>query len=226
MTTCLEFRRRVGAEPFADDAEIDAHRRGCAACARYQDELRAMDRVIQRALAIDPSPRERAATAPAAAPGRRGLFAIAASLVAGAAVSLLLLVGVPRESVARAVIGHVVHEPGAMAATAPMPVAEVGKVLEPHGLRLRAGAGEVTYATNCPLDGHIVPHLVVRTAGGPVTVLMLKHREIAKRMRFDEQGYQGVVLPAPKGSIAIVGQDVSDLDGVAQRVFDAVDWNG
>ncbi|MGH8204636.1 MAG: DUF3379 family protein, partial [Steroidobacteraceae bacterium] len=156
----------------------------------------------------------------------RGLFAIAASLVAGVAVSLLLLVSVPRESVARAVIGHVVHEPGAMQATAPMPVAEVGKVLEPHGLRLRVGVGDVTYATNCPFDGHVVPHLVVRTAGGPITVLMLKHREIGKRMRIDEQGFEGVVLPAPKGSIAIVGQDVADLEGVAERVFNAVDWGG
>ena len=57
MMTCLEFRRRVGAEPFASDPDIEAHRRECAACARHQDDLRAMDGVIRRALAVNPPPR-------------------------------------------------------------------------------------------------------------------------------------------------------------------------
>jgi hypothetical protein len=43
-------------------------------------------------------------------------------------------------------------------------------------------------------------------------------------MRIDEQGYQGVVMPAPRGSIAIVGQGIANLEGVAQQVYDAVDW--
>ena len=114
MMTCLEFRRRVGAEPFAADPEIEGHRSECAACARHQDDLRAMDDVIRRALAVDPP--ARAANPAAAVPGamRRRLFAIAASLVAGAAVGVVLLVSAPRASIAREVIGHVAHEPGAM----------------------------------------------------------------------------------------------------------------
>jgi hypothetical protein len=43
-------------------------------------------------------------------------------------------------------------------------------------------------------------------------------------VRISEQGYEGVVMPAPVGSIAIVGQGVADLDGVARKVFDAVHW--
>ncbi len=228
MITCLEFRRRVGAEPFASDAEIDAHRRECAACARHQDELRSMDGLIKRALAIDPARGAGAAAAVSAAPLalRRRLFAIAASLVAGVAVGLVLLVSAPRASIAREVFDHVMHEHGAMATTAPLPPAELAEVLGPDGVRLRSGAGDVTYAARCHFDGHVVPHLVVLTPEGPVTVLMLRHREIGKPMRIEEQGYEGVVLPAPKGSIAIVGKEMPDLDGVAKKVFDAVDWGG
>ena len=59
-----------------------------------------------------------------------------------------------------------------------------------------------------------MPHLVVRTSQGPVTVLMLRHREIGKAMRFSEQGYAGIVMPAPKGSIAVVGEGTyTDLAG-------------
>ena len=53
MIDCLELRRRVGAEPFAADADLEAHLVDCAACTRYRDEVRAMDGMIARALAID-----------------------------------------------------------------------------------------------------------------------------------------------------------------------------
>jgi len=53
---------------------------------------------------------------------------------------------------------------------------------------------------------------------------MLRHRTISGPMHINEQGYEGIVLPAPRGSIAIVGRNIADLDGVAHKVFDAVDW--
>jgi hypothetical protein len=227
MTTCLEFRRRVGAEPAATDAVLEAHRSECVACARYQDELRAMDGVIQRALRITPPPRETAAAAPDPTAPRRRLYAIAASLVAGIAIGLVLLVSAPRESVAREVMDHVTREAAeSMATTEPLAPAALAQVLDPDGTRLRPGIGDVTFAARCKFDGRVVPHLVVRTPSGPVTVLMLRHRTVAKPMRLAEQGYEGVVLPAPKGSIAVVGQGVADIDAVAQRVFDAIDWGG
>ena len=39
---------------------------------------------------------------------------------------------------------------------------------------------------------------------------MLRHRTISQPFHIDEQGYEGVVMPAPKGSIAIVGQGVAE----------------
>jgi hypothetical protein len=225
MIDCLEFRRRAGADPGSGDPALEAHRRECAACARYQDELRAMDETIRRALRIQPPPREAPPAPAATAAPRRRLFAIAASLVAGIAVGVSLLVVAPRVSVAREVFGHVTGEiVETLKPTAPLSASQLDAVLGPEGLRLRPAAGDVTFAARCTFDGRVVPHLVVRTQDGPVTVLLLRHRTIGKPMRLAEQGYEGVVLPAPKGSIAVVGQGVADLDAVAQRVFDAVDW--
>jgi hypothetical protein len=222
MIDCLEFRRRAGAEPFGADAEMEGHRRDCAACARYQDELRVMDGVIRRALAVDPPPR--AAAGSAAPPlAQRRYLAIAASLVAGIAVGAVLLVGLPRASVAREVIEHVSHEPGALRGTTALAPGEIDAVLG-EGVRLRPGIGDVTYAMRCVFDGRVVPHLVVRMPEGPVTVLLLRHRAISEPVRLEREGFEGVVLPAPRGSIAVVGTDVADIDGVARRVFDAVDW--
>jgi Protein of unknown function (DUF3379) len=218
--TCLEFRRRVGAEPFSADAEVASHRRDCPACTRHQDELRAMDGLIERALKLDPPPKRMNT---GAGPQRRA-YAIAAGLVAGIALGIVLLVVAPRVSIAREVIGHVLHEPGTMGLATPLAAADLAGVLDPDGVQLRPGAGEVTFAARCLFDGHVVPHLVVRTEAGPVTVLMLRHRNVAKPLRIDEQGYQGVVLGAPRGAIAVVGQGVADLETVAQKVVDAVDW--
>lgn len=223
MTTCLEFRRRVGAEPFAGGPEVEAHRRECVPCARHEAELRDMDGVIRRALEVRLPPRER--TANAAAPARRArFFAIAASLVAGVAAALVVLVAVPRAAVAREVVGHVLHEPGVTGPTAPLSPAAVAGVLGPEGLALAPGAGTVSFAARCVFDGRVVPHLVVQRPEGPVTVLVLPHRSVGKPMRFAEQGFAGVVLPAPRGAIAVVGRDVENLDAVAREVFAAVVW--
>lgn len=224
MITCLEFRRQVGAEPSLAGSAIDAHRRECPSCARWQDELRAMDALMARALAVDTArlslPRARI---PAAA-SRSRWYAIAASVVVGFAVGIMLLVGGPRESVAREVVDHVMHEPGALASAGPVSPAALAGVLDPEGTRLKPGAGDVTFAARCVHQGHVVPHLVLRRPSGAVTVLLLRHREVDGPVRFEEQGFAGVVLPAPRGSIAVVGQGISDLDGVARQVFEAVDW--
>lgn len=225
MMDCLEFRRRVGAEPSVSDEGIEAHRRQCPACARHQDELRAMDSVIARALKVDAARILRDAVArPAAVLSRRPRWlAVAASIVIGLSVGLALWISSPRISLAREVIGHVANEPSAVIGTSPVAPAALDGVLDPEGARLRPGLGDVTFAMRCLFEGHVVPHLVVRTAAGPVTVLLLRHRNVSEPTRVEEQGYVGVVLPAPRGSIAIVGQQ-EDLDGIAQKVFEAVDW--
>jgi uncharacterized protein DUF3379 len=229
MMNCLDFRHRVGAEPFAYGGEIATHRHECAACARYQDELQSMDDLIARSLAVDSARVGKAKASERllpAVPTRRRLFAIAASLVVGLSVGLVLLVSLPRTSVAREVIDHILHEPGAMETRTPIAPGELAAVLDPDGTHLRPGVGDVTYAARCLFDWRVVPHLVVVTPEGPVTVLLLRHRNLDRPVRIEEQGYNGVVLPAPRGSIAIVGQGITNPDGVAKKVFDAVDWGG
>jgi hypothetical protein len=185
-----------------------------------------MDALIGRALAIDATRiRKSGATgAPARIAAQRpSWLALAASIVVGLSVGLALWVSLPRPSLAREVLGHVAHEPNSMNSTTPIVPETLAGVLDPEGTRLRPGLGDVTYAMRCVFEGHVVPHLVVRTASGPVTVLLLRHRNVSEPVRLVEQGYTGVVLPAPRGSIAIVGQQ-KDLDVIARQVFEAVDW--
>jgi hypothetical protein len=72
-----------------------------------------------------------------------------------------------------------------------------------------------------------VPHLVIQTASGPVTVMVLLHEHVARSKRFDEQGYRGVIVPvAGHGSLAVLTRgasvDSAAVERIARRVQEAI----
>ncbi len=100
----------------------------------------------------------------------------------------------------------------------------LNEILAQSGLRLRAGAGPVSYAMSCWFRGQYVPHLVMQTDQGPVTILLLSESQGPKQPEsFEEGGYRGVVIPAPRGAVAVVAQD-APLEQLAKRFIDAVDY--
>lgn len=227
---CLEFRRTAGAGPAHLDAEARAHVDSCAACAEFLAQVIAFDARILAALRV-PVP-----DVPQAGAGRRigqvqwidrrRWFALAASILGGVTIGSLLWVGSPRGSLARALVGHVQHEPGATTVTAPADPARLAEVLRRGGIRLRPGIGTVSYAESCTFRRRTVPHLVVQTDRGPVTVMVLRHESVAGPVRFDEQGYRGTIVPAGPGSIAVIGAGGADPGPVAEHVLAAIEWNG
>lgn len=213
---CLEYRRAIGAEPQRADAELEAHARSCAACAEYTEQLRRLDARIESALRV-PVPlwsavdtvRERWTRAP---------LALAASLMLAVAVASILWLLVPRASLAADVISHMQHEPDAMAATEPMSESAVAYVLERAGLKVHLSPGSVTYAQSCLFRGHFVPHLVMNEGRGPVTVLLLAHEKVEREEYFSEEGYTGVIFPAPRGAVAVLTRDQSGVQAIARRL--------
>lgn len=217
---CLEFRRTVGAQPDIATPEIVAHAAQCPACARYQQELQQMDQLIHRALKIDPHN-------VAAAPRKRSMqWGIAASLSAAVLAGLLLWVADPRASLAEQIVEHAQEEASAMVRTSQIAdPARVASILARSAVRMKPDAVAVSYAQSCPLRGHHVPHLVVQTDAGPVTVLLLvEEKSISKPETFDEGGYQGVIVPAPRGVLAVLGRGVA-VEEIAAKVLAAVDYN-
>jgi hypothetical protein len=111
----------------------------------------------------------------------------------------------------------------------PVDTPELQDVLKDSKMRLKPAAGIVSYASSCPFRGHRVPHLVVQTASGPVTVMVLVHEPLRKTMQFDEQGYRGTIVPVPgHGSIAVLMQDSGVSSGevarIAAQVDDSIVW--
>ena len=225
---CLQFRRDAGADPQHLDDAARAHAEACPRCAAHLGGLRTLDARILAALEV-PVP-----AAAAAAGGmstaivgldRRRWLALAASIVAGVLVGTLLWVGGPQDSLARDLVEHLAHEPEALVVTDQAEDAAVlDEVLERGGIRLRPEIGTVSYANTCLFRGRRVPHLVVQTGDGPVTVMVLRHERSARPVGFDEQGHSGRIVPVGPGSIAVIGEASVDLEEVTSAVTEAVEW--
>jgi hypothetical protein len=231
---CEQFRALIGAEPNSTNPEALAHVEQCAECASYRQEMQAMDRLIYRALAVDAPSAETSSAETnklfdTEQPSARKqssprLWRMAASLLitAGmvAATSLWLLT--PRDSLAAEVIDHAIHEPASLVRTSHTVAAdELETILAKSRLRLKPAMGRVSYAMSCEFRGHRIPHLVVQTDQGPVTVLVITEAAKQSREQIDEAGFQGVIVPAPRGVIVVLGKNVP-VDAVANTVLDAV----
>ena len=82
----------------------------------------------------------------------------------------------------------------------------------------------VVYAMACPFRGRAVPHLVVQTANGPMTVMLLAHEKVAARQEFSEEGYRGLLLPAGEGSVAVLMQNGIVPEAIAAELVSGVRW--
>jgi hypothetical protein len=103
------------------------------------------------------------------------------------------------------------------------------QVLGRSKLELKKDAGIVSYASSCRFRGHVVPHLVVQTASGPVTVMVLVNEPLRRSTDFNEQGYRGTIVPVPgHGSLAVLmrepGVSRETVDQIAARVDASIVW--
>jgi hypothetical protein len=219
---CEDFRTLVGAEPNTTRPDVLAHIEQCPACAQYREEMQAMDRLIYRALAVDVQP----AAAPALTRSSPRIWRMAASVLITAVVvafaSIWLLT--PRDSFAAEVIAHIQEEPDSLLITDDsVDETSLQRILKAAGVRLKPGVAHVSYAAPCKFRGHLTPHLVVQTRQGPITVLVMPDEPSRRREHIDEEGFQGVVLPAPRGIIVVVGIG-APADEVASTVLGALEY--
>lgn len=169
---------------------------------------------------------------------RRWVLAASVLLVGVLAASFLALQ--PRDALASAVVAHLSEEPDAWSKSQPIPRSALELVLARSGVRLdEAESGSVVYANSCFLRGRHMPHLVVSTPTGPVTVIVLRGEAVPKRVEFEEGRYSGVLLPVPGGGggIAVLtrggtgtGAAASggrpDVEAAAARVLAALRFEG
>jgi hypothetical protein len=216
---CRHARLLIGAAPHELPPEVISHLAGCADCSRFRDETAALDGRLRSALELPLAQfRERGPPQLQRSPRR---FALAASVVLG-----LLLVGglwllQPQPALAGEVAEHVLHEAGSWDMHDPLPPAAVSEVLRLAGVQFDSSM-PVVYAMACPFRGRRVPHLVVQTPAGPLTVMLLAHEKVSASTEFSEQGYRGVLLPAGSGAVAVLSRAGAVPAGIAAEIAGSV----
>jgi hypothetical protein len=234
MIDHARYRRLILSDPRSADPELREHRDSCEECSLYTQSLLRFESQLERALMVDLP--IRADVPPSAArPVRRPAVRLWSGMAIAASVLLCLIVagvwlGLPGRSLAADVVAHMDGEPQAWQRTdVAVPDPGLNAVLLDSKLRLAPSAGKVTYASSCFFRGHDVPHLVVQTDSGPVTVMVLVHEAAKKTLQFDEHGYRGTIVPMPgHGSIAVLmrdpGTDREEIDRIAAQVRDSIVW--
>lgn len=218
---CLEFRRRKLENPADVDQELMTHRAECAGCRAFDSELAVLDDGIRGAFAI-PVPdnlssrvllstklRDRATRRP-----KMQWFAMAASFVAAAILVTAVLRPAPVTALESSIAEHLGKEEAmAHARTIPLSLAEVRTVLTRVGLDVNDVADaplQFVHAMNCVIDGELMAHLVVRTAQGEYTLVLMPFEGEASPAGFTAHGWHGRLEHREFGSVAVLADRDDD----------------
>jgi hypothetical protein len=220
---CEQARLAIGATPDQDSAELKVHLAGCPACREFGAETRALNDRIRRALQLSP-PGMVEITGAANVAGRpiwRRAWALAAAVLLAVTALILVRPSQSNTALAAEIVAHVAdpEEATSWENTEIVAAGVLDRVLHGAGVEIdTAGSEKVVYAHSCVLRGRSVPHLVLRTSSGPLTVLPLVGESLSAEQVFNENGLSGVLLPQPGGAIAVLGRGPADVRALAREL--------
>lgn len=191
--------RRLGTEALA-------HAQRCETCREFLAHALELETQIERALST-PVPhglQERVVRNALDVPRISRRHALAAGLALAAAGGVALL-WKRDDPLALAGIDFVVFEEAqAILDAKPADPARLQRAAMQVGIALPAQLGEVRYVGTCPFAGSTAHHLVVKTAFGKATLLILPDRPLASRLVASARGLEAAITPAAGGSVAII----------------------
>ena len=220
---CIDFRREILTHPTRLGAAARDHLLSCATCQAFHERQLEFDAELYEAMRVPVS--DGLADRILVAQGlrrkdRRWLWAIAATVVLAAGLAMLVPPFFASDPLGREAIAHVMEEPQSFRTVAKHAPDYLPAELASQGVRLLAALGEVTYSRLCPMErGLTARHLVVATARGPVTLLLMPDDpERHRRSVTEADGMTAITLPAAKGSITIVAADRSQAFAVERSL--------
>jgi hypothetical protein len=244
---CDDFRHQLLVDPSCKDAEFVHHAATCPDCAPEARRALAFEAKLRAALAAETRPHRIPTAKPVEfsadrAQGRRIIArAIVGTLILGLGFNLWFGGGIDRgmgpivtastagTPLATAILDHIDSEPAALAAEHPVPEPTLALLLVSTGIRIapRALGPElrpVRYAARCSLRDRDVIHLVLTGETGPVTLLLMPNEPVARAERIRSGRLEGLIVPAGRGSLAIIGEPEEPVTWIARRIQGEIVW--
>lgn len=223
---CLEFRRRLGAEPRSHDAELLAHREACAACMTAWERAQRFEQALLGALEV-PVPEGLAdRVLLAQATGVRQRATRHRRVALGLAASLLIALGGAgvfwRQAQANALpalaVAHMPDEITSLQLTRPIGTTAVAAVFAHRHVALKGPLpADTTYVHACGVGPYHAVHLVSRHDDESVAVLYMPGKQTRTRRDFQRDGWSGREVPLQHGTLVML------TDQGSRRPFDAIE---
>jgi len=232
---CLEFRRRLLADPLATDDQLHGHEGTCPTCANFARDARAQEIQLRNMLKQTKPPPGLADRIQLAARfeqrsllQRRGWYAVAASMLVAISISMLSLwnTAIERRDLAltQSVLHHIDDEAHHLREAHAIPAARVDWVFRRFGARLAEDIGRVNFAAECLMRHKNGVHLVMPGKMGPITVFFMPGEMTDKALEIESARFHGKIVPTDWGSVAVIGEQGEPLQGLGQRLAAAVSW--
>lgn len=225
---CLEFRRQKLADPHALRADALQHQSGCNRCHDFSLDVDTTEQALLKAfLHRVPEGLAERILLKRRRPALRNVsrWAMAASIVLLLSVAAMSWMPPAEADYAQLAIEHVRHEPQALTSTRNDDTTFFEKILADFGGTPRASLGRVRYAKLCGEPDGTGWHVVLETAEGLATLILVPNDHVKGRTTASAHDWHALVQPAGRGYVAIVTQNARQTAAVEHLLRENVRWN-
>jgi hypothetical protein len=106
-----------------------------------------------------------------------------------------------------------------------VPVSEVDEAFGKFGGEVQGDLGQVAYVDLCQIRKHRGVHLILAGEESPVTVFFMYEEHLPKTTEVADTRFSGRLIPATKGSWAVVAEPGQPVDPIIDRLESSVRWD-
>ncbi len=228
---CLDFHRQCLTDPNCRDQAYTHHREHCERCAEHYRQAMQQEQHLRAAMQINVPANlaseiilQQSIQRPETNWYRR-VLPIAASLVLALIVTLSIHWQSPDSRLQESLLSYVnTPQDISISAGQRFQADAIDAVLNPLGLALKTGFGPVSHAKPCVILGKKAAHLVVPDKSGNIDLIYMPEQTITQRHSVNQSGKTLVLIPCPRGSLAIYGNNAQQIAQVEKRFDESRVW--
>lgn len=224
---CDEFRHLLLTEPLCVDVEFRRHQRICPECSRAAERALRFESALREALEEEFTSEEKRARPRSGS----GWVRIARAIPFLLLLPVALWLGLPgtpdphsRADLGDLVMEHIQSEGEHLHATGTVLWPRLRALFRSLGGDLDPMMGPVSFAGRCVIGGQGGIHLVLPGSHGAVTALFIPGDGLDAERPLSSAGFDGVLLPAAFGTLAVVGESGEPVRSIARRLLEVVRW--